>query len=270
VPTNLTIEATTYTSTTVGWTSNGIETAWNVRAYNTVDTFLFAASTNPYTIIGLTSCLTYNIEVRALCGQNSDIEGDWSYAIQVTTNICAGVDGVHVTDIASDRATVNWQPATGSIGYRIYYGIGNFNDSDAKIGTAGSDATSYTMTGLYASTAYEVYLVNVCTESGVVSHPTAADRVGFTTAEATEGIYDIEAGSLTLFPNPAASSVTVTVSGFEGEAMVEVVDMNGRTVSRQTTANHQLSIDVSNLAQGAYFVRVTGDRQTAVRKLIVR
>jgi hypothetical protein len=52
--------------------------------------------------------------------------------------------------------------------------------------------------------------------------------------------------------------------------MVEVVDMNGRTVSRQTTANHQLSIDVSNLAQGAYFVRVTGDRQTAVRKLIVR
>ncbi|MBR4230447.1 MAG: T9SS type A sorting domain-containing protein, partial [Bacteroidales bacterium] len=28
--------------------------------------------------------------------------------------------------------------------------------------------------------------------------------------------------------------------------------------------------DVSTLAQGAYFVRVTGERQTAVRKLIVR
>ena len=86
----------------------------------------------------------------------------------------------------------------------------------------------------------------------------------------SEGIEDVEAGSLTLFPNPASSSVTVTVSGFEGEAMVELVDMNGRTVSRQTTANYQLSIDVSNLAQGAYFVRVTGNRQTAVRKLIVR
>ena len=85
-----------------------------------------------------------------------------------------------------------------------------------------------------------------------------------------QGIDDVESGMLTLFPNPASTSVTLTVSGFDGEAMVEVVDMNGRTVSKLTTVNSELNIDVSTLAQGAYFVRVTGERQTAVRKLIVR
>jgi hypothetical protein len=31
-----------------------------------------------------------------------------------------------------------------------------------------------------------------------------------------------------------------------------------------------LSIDVSGLSQGAYFVRVTGEKVNAIRKLIVR
>ena len=73
-----------------------------------------------------------------------------------------------------------------------------------------------------------------------------------------------------LFPNPASSTVTLTVNGFDGETMVEVVDMNGRTVSKLTTSNYQLMLDVSKLAQGAYFVRVTGEKATAVSRLIVR
>ena len=269
-PTALNVQATTYTTATIGWTSNGMETVWGIRAYNTLDTLEYTAPTNPFTLTGLISGTTYNIQVRALCGQNSDIEGEWSDAIQATADVCSGVDGVNVSDITSSSAKVNWRPAAGSIGYRIYYGVGNFNDNEAAIANVGSNDSSYTMAGLYADTPYEVYLVNVCTETGVVSHPTAADRVGFTTAAATEGIYDVESGLLTLFPNPASSSVTLTVSGFDGEAMVEVVDMNGRTVSELTTVNSELKIDVSTLAQGAYFVRVTGERQTAVRKLIVR
>ena len=62
----------------------------------------------------------------------------------------------------------------------------------------------------------------------------------------------------------------VGIEGVEGNVTVEIVDMNGRTVSRSESAESQLTIDITNLAQGAYFVRVTGSNASAVRKLIVR
>ena len=34
--------------------------------------------------------------------------------------------------------------------------------------------------------------------------------------------------------------------------------------------DNSLTIDISDLSQGAYFVRITGERTTAIRKLIVK
>ena len=105
-----------------------------------------------------------------------------------------------------------------------------------------------------------------CTEN-VESNPTNDDRIGFTTGQA--GIYDVESGTLTLYPNPATTSVSVNVTGMSGNVTLQIVDMNGRTVYSQSGSN-EFKIDVSSLAQGAYFVRVTSEQQTAVRKLIVK
>ena len=113
-------------------------------------------------------------------------------------------------------------------------------------------------------------MFNRCTET-LTSNQTDNDRVQFTTlAGGSEGIYDVENGTLTLFPNPANSYVTITVSGFNGEVEVQIVDLNGRTVSELRTQSSELTLDVSELAQGAYFVRVVSENSTAVRKLIVR
>ena len=108
------------------------------------------------------------------------------------------------------------------------------------------------------------------TKCGDDIYSNVTGRTSFVTLSASQGIYDVESGTLTLFPNPASSNVTVTVSGFEGEVTVEIVDLNGKRVAEQRTQNSELTIDVTTMAQGAYFVRVTGERQTAVRKLIVR
>ena len=80
----------------------------------------------------------------------------------------------------------------------------------------------------------------------------------------------MESGTLTLYPNPASTSVTVTVSGMDGEVTVEIVDLNGRASGKWTVESGKVELDLSGMAQGAYFVRVTGERQTVVRKLIVR
>jgi hypothetical protein len=61
----------------------------------------------------------------------------------------------------------------------------------------------------------------------------------------------------------------VTIRGIEGESTVTVVDLNGREVYK-TSANDNLTIDLTGYAKGAYFVRITGERTTAIRKLIVK
>ena len=50
--------------------------------------------------------------------------------------------------------------------------------------------------------------------------------------------------------------------------------MNGRVVKvigyGLEVIDNSLTIDISDLSQGAYFVRITGERVNAIRKLIVR
>jgi hypothetical protein len=83
------------------------------------------------------------------------------------------------------------------------------------------------------------------------------------------GIDDVDNAAIALYPNPASSTVTLT--GIEGEATVTVVDMNGREVQTiKHSDNQAITIDVTGMAQGAYFVRITGERVNAIRKLIVR
>lgn len=268
-PTDVTIQATGYTNATIGWTATGDETAWGIHVYNNVYNFTYTATTNPYTVTDLISGVTYNVEVRALCGQNNDIEGDWSAAEQFTTDICEPVSGINVTEITANSATVNWQPAQGSIGYKVFYGHPAFYDNEATTAEVAAGDNSYIITGLAPETDYEVYVRNRCTET-LYSNITASDRMGFTTNSGGEGIYDVVTGTLTLFPNPANSQVTLTVSGFDGAVEVEIVDMNGRVSGNWQLAAGDWQLDISALSQGAYFVRVTGERQTAVRKLIVR
>ena len=49
--------------------------------------------------------------------------------------------------------------------------------------------------------------------------------------------------------------------------------MNGRTVASETidcSSDCEKTLDVDNLSQGAYFVRITGENVNMIRKLIVK
>lgn len=77
--------------------------------------------------------------------------------------------------------------------------------------------------------------------------------------------------ALGLQPNPATNNVTINMSGISGMVDCSIIDMSGRVVySRTINAENSQVIDLSNVAPGAYFVRVTNDRYSKVEKLIVR
>ena len=63
------------------------------------------------------------------------------------------------------------------------------------------------------------------------------------------------------------------MAGVNGLVKIAVVDMNGRTVASETlecSSDCVKTMDVEKLAQGAYFVRITGQEINMVRKLIIR
>jgi hypothetical protein len=82
------------------------------------------------------------------------------------------------------------------------------------------------------------------------------------------GIDEVHSSNISVYPNPASSMVTVSAEGIEGNVTVTIVDVNGREMMQQQ-GNGTFRFDVSTLAQGAYFVRMTGENVNSVSKLVV-
>ena len=133
-------------------------------------------------------------------------------------------------------------------------------------GTA-ANGPSYTFTGLNASTQYTVGVRSVCDDTVSAWATRAVTTASNDTT--TEGIDGVMAASFGLYPNPASSTVTVDLGG-ESTALVAVIDQSGRKSGEWRVESGKLEINVSDMAKGAYFVRVTTNSGTSVRKLIVK
>ena len=86
-------------------------------------------------------------------------------------------------------------------------------------------------------------------------------------------IQEAEAVAVRLYPNPAVGATTISLSGISGIVNISIVDMNGRTIRTETLecqGGCTKSLTFGNLAQGAYFVRITSPGFSTVKKLIVR
>ena len=249
----------------VGWTSNGDETQWVVRVYNTTFDQEYTATTNPYTVTGLTANVTYNVTVSSLCG-NGVVQSEWTEPVSFTTVPCDPVTNVQVTGITTTTANVSWTAGDNNTGtWKV-----DWNYHGASVGSSGSvtvNTTSAQLTGLTAGAEYDVSVSAICA-AGYESNYTTQT---FTT---TVGIASVEDGmNLSIYPNPATGNTTITLSGVNGNVTLSVIDMSGRTVKTTTmecSGDCQQVIDVDNLAAGAYFVRVYGDNVNTVKKLIVK
>ena len=94
------------------------------------------------------------------------------------------------------------------------------------------------------------------------------DAAFIATFESTVGIDGVDAASVAIFPNPATEYAVV--NGLKAGADVVVVDINGKIRLSATADGDMMTLDVSALSAGVYFVRVSDGTATAVRKLIVK
>jgi len=79
-------------------------------------------------------------------------------------------------------------------------------------------------------------------------------------------------GELSIYPNPAVNRVNVSFTRASGEpALLELSDMAGRILERRSLEPGfgQLSLDVSGLGSGIYFIRISSAEGSVSKKVMI-
>lgn len=266
-PVNLHTTAVEGSAIAVAWNPGNDETEFMVRLWNTAYADSALVNATEHTFTGLTSPTTYNIAVRANCGQGASLS-EWTPAIQVTTLVCQPVRDVEVSGFSNP--TLSWtsgNPADSL--WEIEYGASGFGQGEGVRVVANTNPFTLNLDGTlngHEIDSYDFYVRTVCADEWKSEW---SDRVSVSRT----GISQVESASLSLYPNPASESTTLSLSGVEGKVEVWVVDMNGRSVFAKTiecAGDCQTSLQIGGLAQGTYFVRVKSENANQVMKLVVK
>ncbi len=162
-PKDLAVSSFDNHSATLSWDANGSESPWQV-AYSTTENFdltdataysVAEATTNPFTLSGLTNFTTYYVRVRTKCGEIS--YSDWNnngYQTFTTTATYTAPTNVAYSNVGDTEATISWTKGDNeedNDDYTVWYKTG-----DTELTQDVENATSVTLTGLTAGSNYEV------------------------------------------------------------------------------------------------------------------
>ena len=84
------------------------------------------------------------------------------------------------------------------------------------------------------------------------------------------GINEKEETSVRLFPNPTTNGiVTLDIANLSGKTAITVYDIIGNNIFSTETSSAQQLIDLSNQANGSYFVSIKNDKEVITKKIIL-
>ena len=266
---------------TVSWTANtgnlSFVLEYGTRGFALGSGTTVNATASPVTISNLDYETAYDVYVKANCADNTS--SAWSTVASFTTEAQGSEDCDPVTDLAATNVTesaalLTWTPGNSGDEWEVVLTTA----AGATVSENSTTERQFQLNGLTPGTAYVAKVRTVC---GDGQYSTFAS-VSFTTNSV--GIADVTAPACTIYPNPTSGATTVSVSGISGKVRIAIVDMNGREVTVATNGSNGTlggvtldcsgdcakTISVENLAQGAYFVRITGENANLVKKLIIR
>ena len=94
-----------------------------------------------------------------------------------------------------------------------------------------------------------------------------ATYVAYFQADANDGVNTVaDNAQVVLYPNPAHDAVTL--SGVEAGATLRLIDVSGREILARTAAADRVTVDISSLAPGVYYIRVSSSLGTSTHKLV--
>lgn len=69
-----------------------------------------------------------------------------------------------------------------------------------------------------------------------------------------------------IYPNPTIHCFTI--AGLKGKSEIQILDLNGKLISRYRTQESSLVIEKNHMASGIYFVKISSDNTTSLQKVI--
>ncbi|MBP5535253.1 MAG: fibronectin type III domain-containing protein [Bacteroidales bacterium] len=268
-PSNVRQFGSTRSSITVTWDRGGREVAWVVSLSNNAYTAIDTSFALMYTFEGLASSTTYNARVKPLCLHGRDtVDGDWTETVPVNTSSCKPVTNLRLAATDATSVTIRFTAGSNNTGrWEVDYGPrGHSAGSGTVVAVTDNEAL---IPDLTEGAELDIYVRAICAEDYVStwSEPLAV-TVGSLSAVAAEG-----SAALSLYPNPAQGSTTVSVQGAAEDLTLTLHDINGRTLATYQlpcAAGCEQQLTLDNLAPGTYFVRLKGSTTTQTRKLIIQ
>jgi hypothetical protein len=175
-PTGTATSLITTSSATLSWTAVAGATSYNVSyklasaaSYTTVST-----TSTSYALSGLTSSTAYNWQVAAVCASGTSTASTALSFTTAATQTCGIPTSPTTNSITTSSATLTWGAVAGATSYTVSYKLA----SAASYTTATVTTTSYALSGLTSSTAYNWFVSATC----AVGPGSATSVVNFTTS----------------------------------------------------------------------------------------
>ena len=227
------------------------------------------------TIDGLPAANRYFVQIRAQCGSGFYSLSD---RLIVTTlpGTCDDVTTYSTAPVGGVRARINWvSPATAAKIWIRWKPLGAMNWTDTIV--KDTSRNRHWLTGLANNTNYRWEIKAPCTVSGLGSNwsPTQS----FTTAPSNK--WDLigsgtesGAGNILVFPNPNNGQFRLDIEvPTAGERTLEVVNAMGQLVWLETLrlaeGGNSHAVDLGSLAKGIYFLRITGDAERSIQRIVI-
>jgi len=102
---------------------------------------------------------------------------------------------------------------------------------------------------------------------GIDPHATFLERVNVC-ENGVVGIKQLTPASISMYPNPARDKITIEIAEGQAPSQLSILNLNGEEVLTSSLIKPKTQIDISNLAGGVYFVRLTNDKTVEVGKFV--
>jgi hypothetical protein len=262
-PTQLTATEISNDHVTLSWSGDADQYAVYMTGhaygyYTTPDTTIV--------ISGLTGDTEYSFHVRSLCATDSS---ELTPALTITTQSdpvepCDVPTGLDTTLVLNEAIGITWDNAADVFGWNVRY-----RQQNDEWTTFASDVNVYLFTELTGQTTYEFQVQANCGDDNLSDW---CEPLFVTTKNV--GIENFLFNSISLYPNPAKEVINVqcTMNNVQIES-IDVFDVYGKVIRTVVGADNHSSlqnaqINVSGLAAGMYFVRMTTEQGVVTKSFV--
>ncbi|MBQ3734903.1 MAG: fibronectin type III domain-containing protein [Bacteroidales bacterium] len=256
--TTATLNATITNPDNVTITAKGFE--WKATQGGTYTQIAGTGTGNTFTanLTGLTANTGYTFRAFITFNGQTVTGNEMTFTTQnQDVEPCDVPTGVTVSAVTDESITITWNNAAGVNSWNIQY-----RPVGGTLSSATSNTNSYTINGLQPETTYEIQVQANCGGGNLSEWSSAV------TGTTTVGIDSWLANSVSLYPNPAKEYVDIRVDGDLNVKTMEVFDVYGKLINTVIVTENPTRINISGLANGMYFVRVTTEEGMVTKTFV--